>query len=128
MLKAFLFVVHIMLKLNINEGYEKPIIVAYTANSTDRQVQCIACSNNRGRTFTKYSGNPVIDGKERWGSHHTRDPKFFWQKDSKKWVIVLFKKTGHSIYNSDDLKNWVYPNHIEGLWECSELFEFPVRE
>lgn len=108
------------------KGEEKPIIAAYTADSPDNQVQCIAYSNDRGRTFTKYGGNPVIDSKVKWNSRHLRDPKIFWHEDSKKWIMVLFEKVGHSIYNSDDLKNWTYQSHIGGYWECPELFQLPV--
>lgn len=107
-------------------GEEKPIIAAYTADGPEKQVQCIAYSNDRGRTFKKYEGNPVIDSKEKWNSRDTRDPKIFWHKDSKKWVMVLFEKDGHSFYNSDDLKSWTYQSHIGGFWECPELFQLPV--
>jgi fructan beta-fructosidase len=107
-------------------GEEKPLIAAYTAHGPQKQVQCIAYSNDSGRNFTKYEGNPIIDSKEKWNSQHTRDPKIFWHEDSKKWVMVLFEKTGHSIYNSDDLKNWNYQSHIGGFWECPELFELEV--
>ena len=107
-------------------GEEKPIIAAYTADRPERQVQCIAYSNDRGRTFNKYEDNPVIDSKEKWNSSDTRDPKIFWHVDSKKWVMVLFEKDGHSFYNSDDLKSWTYQSHIGGFWECPELFQLPV--
>jgi fructan beta-fructosidase len=106
-------------------GKVKPIIAAYTA-AGHKQVQCIAYSNDRGRTFTKYEGNPVVDSKEKWNSPDTRDPKIFWHEDSKKWVMVLFEKSGHSIYNSDDLKSWNYQSHIDGFGECPDLFELAV--
>jgi fructan beta-fructosidase len=108
------------------KGDEKTIIAAYTANGNEKQVQCIAYSNDRGRTFIKYEGNPVIDSKEKWNSRATRDPKIFWHKDTEKWIMVLFEKDGHSIYNSDDLKSWTYQSHLSGFWECPELFELPV--
>ena len=113
-------------------GTEKPIIAAYTAHLQDdgsgtaRQTQCIAYSNDRGRTFTKYEGNPVIDSKDTWKSSNTRDPKIFWHDESNKWVMVLFEKDGHSFYNSDNLKDWTYLSHLVGFWECPELFELPV--
>ena len=107
-------------------GTEKPIIAAYTANGPDKQLQCIAYSNDRGRTFIKYEGNPVIDSKETWNHVHTRDPKIFWHEGSGKWVMVLYEKDGHSIYNSDDLKEWTYQSHLGGFYECPELFLLPV--
>jgi fructan beta-fructosidase len=91
-------------------------------------VQCIAYSNDRGRTWTKYEGNPVIgDRRKVVGSSNTRDPKVFWHQPSKKWVLVLFEGTGLSIFNSDNLRDWKYQSHIKGFWECPELFELPVE-
>jgi fructan beta-fructosidase len=108
-------------------GEEKVIVAAYTANHwPEREVQCIAYSNDRARTFTKFDGNPVIESKERWNSIETRDPKVFWHEESEKWVMVLFEQDGHSIYNSDDLKSWSYQSHNGGFWECPELFELAV--
>ena len=100
------------------------MVVAYTADTPDRQVQCIAYSNDNGRTFTKYAGNPVIDSKEIWDSRDTRDPKVFRYND--RWVMVLNERDGHSIYNSTDLKEWTFKSHVTGFWECPELFELPV--
>ena len=80
-----------------------PMVAIYTAASSDRQVQCIAYSLDKGRTWTKYADNPVIDSKEKWNSQDTRDPKVFWHEPIKKWVMVLNERDGHSIYHSDDL-------------------------
>ena len=60
-----------------NKGDTPAMIVAYTAAGLDKQVQCIAYSLDKGRTFTKYTNNPVIDSKHIWNSHDTRDPKIF---------------------------------------------------
>ena len=103
-----------------------PMVAIYTAASSDRQVQCIAYSLDKGRTWTKYAENPVIDSKDKWNSVDTRDPKVFWFELIKKWVMVLNERDGHSIYHSDDLKHWDYQSHITGFWECPELFELPV--
>ena len=104
-----------------------PAMVAiYTADNPEKQVQCIAYSLDKGRTWTKYKGNPVIDSKAKWNSKDTRDPKVFWHKPSGKWVMVLNERDGHSIYNSDNLKDWTFESHITGFWECPELFELPV--
>ncbi|WP_341843658.1 glycoside hydrolase family 32 protein [Chitinophaga caseinilytica] len=105
----------------------KPAMVAlYTADSPDRQVQCVAYSLDKGRSWTKYAGNPVIDSKEKWNSKDTRDPRVFWYAPSKHWVMVLNERDGHSIYTSHDLKKWDYQSHVTGFWECPDLFELPV--
>jgi fructan beta-fructosidase len=104
-----------------------PAMVAiYTADSPDRQVQCLAYSLDKGRTWTKYAGNPVIDSKEKWNSKDTRDPKVFRHAPSGKWVMALNERDGHSIYTSANLKEWTFESHVTGFWECPELFELPV--
>ncbi len=105
---------------------EKVIVAVYTANGEAGQQQCIAYSNDRGRTFTKYDKNPVLPAIERFESAHERDPKVFWYKPGNNWVMVLFEGMGNSIYTSDNLKEWKYESHIKGFWECPELFELPV--
>ncbi|MDR0422192.1 MAG: glycoside hydrolase family 32 protein [Proteiniphilum sp.] len=109
-----------------NKGNSPAMVALYTADSPDRQVQCVAYSTDRGRTWSKYAHNPVIDSKEKWNSKDTRDPKVFWYEPDKKWVMVLNERDGHSIYNSTDLKEWTYKSHVTGFWECPELFELPV--
>lgn len=102
------------------------MVAIYTADNPEKQVQCLAYSLDKGRTWTKYSGNPVIDSRDKWNSKDTRDPKVFWHQPINQWVMVLNERDGHSIYNSSDLKTWTYESHITGFWECPELFELPV--
>ena len=111
-------------------GFGKPgkpaMVAAYTADNPDREIQCIAYSLDKGRTWTKYGKNPVIDSKEKWNSKDTRDPRVFWYQPGKHWVMVLHERDGHSIYTSADLKAWQYESHVTGFWECPDLFELPV--
>ncbi len=109
-----------------NKGDTPAMVAIYTADNPDRQIQCIAYSLDKGRTWIKYDKNPVIDSKEKWNSKDTRDPKIFWYEPGKKWVMVLNERDGHSIYNSKNLKDWSFESHITGFWECPELFELPV--
>ncbi|MDR2919530.1 MAG: DUF4980 domain-containing protein [Tannerella sp.] len=109
-----------------NKGKTPAMVAIYTADNPDRQIQCIAYSLDKGRTWTKYDGNPVIDSKEKWNSKDTRDPKVFWYEPNKEWVMALNERDGHSIYTSANLKEWKYESHITGFWECPELFELPV--
>lgn len=107
---------------------QNPAMVAiYTADSPEKEVQCLAYSLDKGRSWTKYDGNPVIDSGAKWKTKDTRDPKVFWYAPGKKWVMVLNERDGHSIYNSTDLKEWTYESHTTGFWECPELFELPVE-
>lgn len=109
-----------------NKGSIPAMIAIYTADTNEKQVQCLAYSHDKGRTWTKYSGNPVIDSKAKWNSKDTRDPKVFWYKPNREWVLVLNERDGHSIYTSGNLKEWTYRSHVTGFWECPELFELPV--
>lgn len=109
-----------------NKGNNPALFAIYTAMTPEKQVQCIAYSYDKGRTFTKYDKNPIIDSKEKWNSEDTRDPKVFWYKPSGHWVMVLNERDGHSIYTSSNLKEWKYESHTTGFWECPELFELPI--
>ncbi len=109
-----------------NKGNQPAMIAAYTAASDQKQTQCIAYSLDKGRTWTKYKGNPVIDSKEKWNSIDTRDPRVFWYEPGQHWVMVLNERDGHSIYTSTNLKDWTYQSHTTGFWECPDLFELPV--
>ena len=109
-----------------NRGSTPAMIAIYTADNPEKQIQCIAYSLDKGRTWTKYGGNPVIDSKEKWNSKDTRDPKVFWYEPNKEWVMALNERDGHSIYTSANLKDWKFESHITGFWECPELFELSV--
>lgn len=102
------------------------MIAYYTADNPSAQRQCMAYSLDGGRTFTKYAGNPVIDSHEQWQSHDTRDPKIFKYADGH-YVLALNERDGHTIYTSDNLKDWHAASHIEGFWECPELFRIGHR-
>lgn len=109
-----------------NKDATPAMVAIYTADNPEKQVQCIAYSLDRGRTWTKYNGNPVIDSKAKWDSKDTRDPKVFFYKPNKEWVMVLNERDGHSIYTSKNLKTWQFESHLTGFWECPDLIELPV--
>ncbi|MCY7899331.1 GH32 C-terminal domain-containing protein [Bacillus inaquosorum] len=111
-------------------GEEKPLVAIYTQDREGHQVQSIAYSNDKGRTWTKYAGNPVIPNP---GKKDFRDPKVFWYEKEKKWVMVLAAGDRILIYTSKNLKQWTYASEFGqgqgshgGVWECPDLFELPV--
>jgi len=55
-----------------------PLVAIYAGyrRSDNVQFQCIAYSNDKGRTWTKYAGNPVIN----LNSKDFRDPKVQWHQ------------------------------------------------
>jgi fructan beta-fructosidase len=108
------------------------IVAIYTGATEARQTQNIAVSLNGGATFTKFSGNPVID----LGLKDFRDPKVFWYAPGKCWVMVVSMVSQHKVrfYRSKNLKQWEVTGEfgpagaVSGVWECPDLFELPVRE
>ncbi|AQQ10327.1 Levanase precursor [Sedimentisphaera cyanobacteriorum] len=111
-------------------GSEEPIVAFYTSAGNNSPwsrgvpfTQSIAYSNDGGRTFTKYEGNPII-GEIAGG---TRDPKVFWHDSTGRWVMVLWiENDKFSIFTSDNLINWRIQSDIKGFFECPEMFELPV--
>lgn len=101
-------------------GWGKDALVAIYTNylGEEKQVQSLAYSKDGGRTFSKYSKNPVLGG--------TRDPKVFWYEPTKTWVMALYKVNAIAIYNSKNLKDWTYKSETKGFYECPEFFELAV--
>lgn len=101
-----------------------PLVLIYTA-AGNPTVQCIAASTD-GRTFTKFAGNPVL----KQITSGNRDPKVFWHKPTKKWVMTLYVEQNktHTIHflSSPNLKDWTDLSHIDGFYECPDFFELPV--
>lgn len=106
------------------------LIAIYTAAGTNSQKQNLAFSNDRGQTWTNYSGNPVADLQQ----PDFRDPKVFWYEPQRKWVMVavLADERKAVFLDSRDLKSWVLRGSFEaagnqkGQWECPDLFAVPV--
>lgn len=109
-----------------NRGNVPAMVAFFTVDSPEKQVQCMAYSLDKGRSWTKYARNPLIDSKAKWNSKDTRDPRVFWYQPGQHWVMVLNERDGHSIYTSKNLKEWRYESHITGFWECPDLFELPI--
>lgn len=109
-----------------NWGNQPAMIAFFTVDTPEKQVQCMAYSLDKGRTWTKYDKNPLIDSKVKWNSKDTRDPRVFWYKPGRHWVMVLNERDGHSIYTSSNLKQWTFESHLTGFWECPDLFELPI--
>ncbi|RYL93840.1 glycoside hydrolase family 32 protein [Sporolactobacillus sp. THM7-4] len=113
----------------------KPAMVAiYTSNdkASGKQSQSLAYSLDNGRTFTKYTGNPVLD----IGSNNFRDPKVFWYEPGHEWLMTVALSDQHkvSFYSSTDLRHWKHLSNfgpagaIGGQWECPDLFSMADPE
>lgn len=106
------------------KGDQTAIVVAWTATGLG---QCLAYSTDRGRTFTKYEGNPVIPVGEAKKGDWNRDPDVFWYDPGGHWVL-LYSITGKGfvVNTSNDLKHWKQESVIPGFFECPTCFELPV--
>jgi len=103
------------------KGDEKTMVAAFTDTGCG---EALAYSTDRGRTWTYYEGNPIIQ-------HSGRDPNLTWYEPGKHWVIAVFdqdQEHGRNIafYTSKDLKHWELASKLPGYFECPELFELPV--
>jgi len=95
------------------------------------QTQSLAYSLDKGRTWNKYEGNPVLAHPLK---PDFRDPKVFWHKETNKWMMVLATGQTISIYSSPNLKEWKFESEFgdncgshDGVWECPDLFELSIE-
>lgn len=121
-------------------GKEPPLVLIYTATGPPRD-QRLAFSNDRGRTWTKYAGNPVLPEV----AHNNRDPKVFWHEPTQRWVMILHctekgkklppidpkdptRKSGEFVFfTSPDLKQWTREGSVIGFAECPDLFPMKIE-
>ena len=112
-------------------GDEPPLILIYTIAGNNSRwsegkpfTQGIAYSNDRGRTWTKYRGNPV-QGRIRMAN---RDPKVMWYEDTEEWVIVMYLREGRvAFFTSPNLKRWELHSILKtDRDECPELLQLTV--
>jgi fructan beta-fructosidase len=108
------------------------LVAIYTGHGHGKQTQNLAYSNDLGRTWTKYVGNPVID----LGLENFRDPKVFWHEPTGRWVLVTVLADQHKVrlFASRDLKKWETLSDFGpagatgGVWECPDLFPLAVDD
>ncbi len=105
------------------------IVAIYTRHTETNQAQCLARSEDNGRTFVKYENNPVLDEKKK----DFRDPKVFRYKDH--WIMCAAQPHDRqiSLYSSPDLINWQHLSDFgpaaaeDGVWECPDLFPLQFK-
>ena len=108
------------------------LVAIYTDHTDELQTQSIAYSNDRGRSWNKYEGNPVLDENMK----DFRDPKVFWYEEGSKWIMALAIPQEQKIrfYESPNLRDWQQMSEfgpagfVDGIWECPDLFKMSVPE
>jgi len=95
------------------------------------QNQGIAYSTDKGRTWIKYPGNPVLRNP---GIRDFRDPKVFWHNETQKWIMILAVYDRVHLYSSPNLLDWTFESEFGidigahgGVWECPDLFHLKVE-
>jgi len=120
--------------LGFQKGNDKTLICFYSSNGNHgfipggKMSQSIAFSLDRGHTWTKYQGNPVLPKI----TMQNRDPKVIWYKPGKHWVMSLYldkPNESYALFTSEDLINWEMSDeyYIEGSGECPDIFEIPME-
>ena len=111
-------------------GFGKDAVVALYTSAGENQTQSLAYSNDDGKTFTKYNGNPIITSNV----PDFRDPHVFWNDEIKKWNMILAAGQQMNIYSSDNLRDWTLESSFgagygchDGVWECPDLMKLRVR-
>jgi sucrose-6-phosphate hydrolase SacC (GH32 family) len=132
--RASIFSGSIVIDANNSAGFGAGALVAIYTGCLRRheggQAQELAFSTDRGRTWTKYEHNPVLDLALR----EFRDPKVFWHAPTASWVMAVVLPEARTVlfYASHDLEAWTELSRFaddlagQGIWECPDLFELPV--
>jgi fructan beta-fructosidase len=109
-------------------GEEKTLLAIYTNAEKQGQLQSLAYSTDKGRSWTKYAQNPVL--RHNPDTPDFRDPKVFWYAPENKWVMAVAAGQVVEIYSSTNAKQWTYESNFgngygnhDGVWECPDLFE-----
>lgn len=121
---------------NGTAGFGKDAIIAMytsciqTPYGHDLQTQSLAYSTDGGKTFTKYSNNPVLVADVA----DFRDPNPFWNDDLGKWNLIMACGQEMRLYSSPNLKEWTEESRFglglgnhDGVWECPDLMKLPVE-
>lgn len=94
------------------------------------ESQGLAYSLDRGRSWAKYSGNPVLKNP---GIRDFRDPKVSWYAPTRRWIMTLAAKDQVSFYSSRDLRHWQHESDFGrgwgahgGVWECPDLIDMAI--
>ena len=121
------------------DGKNIPVVAIFTyhdmkkeqAGEIDAQSQAIAYSLDNGKTWTKYSNNPVLKNP---GIKDFRDPKVFWDAKRSQWVMGVAAQDRQHFYGSKNLKDWTFLSEFGkdlgghgGVWECPDLFPIKVE-
>jgi sucrose-6-phosphate hydrolase SacC (GH32 family) len=118
------------------DGPDPVLVALYTSVAVSGiQAQSLAHSTDRGITWTRHPGNPLIDR----GSKAFRDPKVIRYRPADGsagyWVLAAVEAEQQRVifYRSDDLLHWeetgtfTTPAPAGQLWECPDMFPLELN-
>ena len=98
---------------------------------------CLAYSNDRGRTFTDYENNPVLNHE----GARIDTPRPFWHQPTERWVAPTYDfftndrgelRRCVGFYSSENLTDWRFESRVEQdgwgdeLCGCVDFFQLPL--
>lgn len=95
------------------------LVAIFTHDLHGREYQSIAFSNDNGRTWSKYTDNPVLIGGNGPEWKDFRDPKVF--RFNNQWIMLLGGGR-YRFYASDDLIHWSFLNDMAVFEEFPDVF------
>lgn len=106
--------------------YTGSILEDKKAGRKQEQHQCIAYTNDDGKTLIPIKENPVIPSK---GRADFRDPKVFRHDESDAWIMAVASKSEIEIYRSTNFINWDLSGTVsidgidqDDIYECPDIF------
>lgn len=118
-------------KSGLGKDGNAPMLLYYTAagdtsalSKGQKFTQCLAYSQDGGKTFAKYDGNPVVSHIE--GGN--RDPKVVWVEEIGCYIMIIYLDDDrYLMLESDDLLHFKEYQKVslKGDAECPDLY--PVQ-
>jgi fructan beta-fructosidase len=124
----------------LGEAGRPAMVALYTAHDPQQkkadtgrhESQALAFSLDKGRSWQRYAGNPVLPNPGNMPDF--RDPSVFWHVASGQWVMALAAKDHVQLHGSRDLKSWQPLSRFAmtaaerlGVWECPNLFPLALE-
>jgi fructan beta-fructosidase len=110
-------------------AYHNPILEKSGSNKF--QYIGMAYSLDNGKTWTKYTKNPIVPNP---GVRDFRDSKVMWYAQTHQWIMTIAAGDEVQFYASSNLLQWKFQSSFGksigahgGVWECPDLFPLNVN-
>jgi len=116
----------------LKSGSHDVILLFYTAaggtsrlSQNTQFTQCLAYSTDGGKTFAKYSQNPILPHIFK----SNRDPKVIYDKAIDRYIMALYlHEHTYALFTSDNLLQWTKLQEIilQEDTECPDFYPLPI--